>query len=252
MKIVGLLSVIATGLLLLYAVGDFPDWADPQAPASTHLSPHYITEAIEETAVPNIVTAVLADYRGFDTMFETTVVFAAGIAVYSLLRRSRRKDEQSEEYDKEFVLPHQALIVKTVCRLMVPFMQIFALYVIAHGHHSPGGGFQGGVILGASFILLAISHDMQMLLSRMKERTNIILAVIGVLIYSGIGTLCIVLERNFLDYSALARIMPGTDSIMARSHAILGVEIGVAITVMSAMILIYNTLSSAGKYDSGL
>ncbi len=151
--------------MLLFAVKDFPDWADPQAPASTHVSPHYITKSIEETSVPNVVTSVLADYRGFDTMFETTVVFAAGIAVYVLLRRPRRKFKTDKPEEHQQQLPHQALIVKTICRLLVPFMQLFALYVIAHGHHSPGGGFQGGVILGASFILLAISYDMKKVLS---------------------------------------------------------------------------------------
>jgi multicomponent Na+:H+ antiporter subunit B len=254
LKIVGFLAAFSTGLLLLFAVADFPDWADPQAPASIHVSPHYITHTIEETAVPNVVTSVLADYRGYDTMLETTVVFAAGLAVYALLRRKSKKypTETDEEPEEEIVLPHQALIVKTVARLLAPFMQIFALYVIAHGHHSPGGGFQGGVILGASFILLAISYDLKMILDRMKERTNLILLTTGVIIYSGIGTLCALFKMNFLDYSALTAILPATDKIMARSHGIFGVEIGVAFTVMSAMIIIYVNLSSNGKYDSGL
>jgi len=252
LKIIGLIVVIATGLLLLYAVNGFPDWADPQAPASTHLSPHFITESIEETSVPNLVTSVLADYRGFDTMFETAVVFAAGIAVYTLLRRTRRKDLHEKPEDTIEELPHQTLIVKTICRLLAPFMQLYALYVIAHGHHSPGGGFQGGVILGASFILLAIGFDLKMVLKRMREKTTLVLAILGVLIYSGIGVICIMLEGNFLDYSALSAILPATDNIMARSHGILGVEIGVAIAVMANLILIYVNLSSDGKYERGL
>lgn len=238
--------------MLLFAVKDFPDWADPEAPASTHVSPHYITKSIEETSVPNIVTSVLADYRSFDTMFETTVVFVAGIAVYSLLRRPRRKFIAGKPEKQQQKLPHQALIVKTICRLLVPFMQLFALYVIAHGHHSPGGGFQGGVILGASFILLAISYDIKKVLAKMSERANLILAAVGVLIYSGIGVLCVLLKKNFLDYSSLAAILPATDMITARSHGILGIEIGVAITVMVVMIAIYINLSSSGTYEDGL
>ncbi len=261
MKIVGLIAVLSTGILLLFATMDFPDWADPQAPASVNVSPYYITQSINDTNVPNIVTSVLADYRGFDTMFETTVVFAAGLAVYAILRRTRRKikvgktedvDVLDDAEDEDLDLPHQALIVRRVCCLLAPFMQLFALYVIAHGHHSPGGGFQGGVILGASFILIAISHDLQTLLKRMKEKTNLILAAVGVLIYSGIGVLSMMLNKNFLDYSSLAVILPGTDEIMARSHGMLGVEIGVAIAVMSAMIVIYVSLSSNGTYDKGL
>jgi multicomponent Na+:H+ antiporter subunit B len=252
LKLIGLIVVIATGLLLLWGVTDFPDWADPQSPASTHLSPHFLTESIEETAVPNVVTSVLGDYRGFDTMLETTVVFAAGIAVYTLLRRSRRKDLREKPEMIEEELPHQALIVKTICRLMAPFMQLYALYVIAHGHHSPGGGFQGGVILGASFILLAIGFDLKMVLKRMREKTTLVLGILGVLIFSGIGMVCVLLEKNFLDYSALSAILPATDIIMARSHGILGVEIGVALAVMANLVLIYVNLSSDGKYERGL
>ncbi|KPK29651.1 MAG: sodium:proton antiporter, partial [Nitrospira bacterium SG8_3] len=82
MKVIGLFIVILTGALLVYATVDFPPWGDPNSPASTHLSPHYIEKSMEETSVPNIVTAVLADYRGFDTMFETAVIFCAGVACF--------------------------------------------------------------------------------------------------------------------------------------------------------------------------
>ena len=73
----------------MYGTMDFPAWGDPQAPASTHLSIHYIENAIDETHVPNLVTAVLGDYRGYDTMFETVVIYCAGLAVISVLRRKK-------------------------------------------------------------------------------------------------------------------------------------------------------------------
>jgi len=238
--------------MLLFAIKDFPNWADPQSPASRHVSPHYITKTIEETAVPNVVTSVLADYRAFDTMFETAVVFTAGIAVYMILRRTRRKAKKDTPDQIQIELSYQELIVKTVCRLMAPFIQLYALYVVAHGHHSPGGGFQGGVILGASFILLSIGYDLKTIIKRMTEKTILILAAIGVLLYAGIGVLCCILGGNFLDYSALSKILPATDSIMARSHGMLGIEIGVAIAVMAIMIAIYSNLASGGKYDKGL
>jgi multicomponent Na+:H+ antiporter subunit B len=252
LKIFGLLAVTVIGIMLLYAVGDFPDWADPASPASLHLSPHYITETIEETSVPNIVTSVLADYRGFDTMFETTVILAAGLAVLIILRRYRKKDIDDEDGDWKYEVSYQDTITQTVCRVMVPFMQLFALYVIAHGHHSPGGGFQGGVILGASFILLGISYDLKTILSRMREKSNIILANIGVLIYAGIGFLALLLGANYLDYSILSAILPSVTPVEARSLAMLGVEIGVGITVMAIVISVYTNLASHGRHDRGL
>ena len=79
MKIVALVTVLITGGLLLYATGDLPKWGDPLSPASAGpLSSHYIKEIRSETKVSNMVTAVLADYRGFDTMFEAVVVLVAG------------------------------------------------------------------------------------------------------------------------------------------------------------------------------
>ncbi|HEY5675037.1 MAG TPA: hydrogen gas-evolving membrane-bound hydrogenase subunit E [Malonomonas sp.] len=89
MKTLALLATLITGAILLYGTMDFPAWGDPQAPASVHLSPHYIENAVAETHVPNLVTAVLGDYRGYDTMFETVVIYCAGLAVISVLRRKK-------------------------------------------------------------------------------------------------------------------------------------------------------------------
>jgi multisubunit Na+/H+ antiporter MnhB subunit len=90
LKFIALIATLMTGALLMYAEADFPVWGDPDSPASIHLSPRYIEKAMEETSVPNMVTAVLADYRGYDTMFETAVIFSAGIAVVMLIRRPRQ------------------------------------------------------------------------------------------------------------------------------------------------------------------
>lgn len=85
-KLLALFITITAGALLVYSVEEFPAWGDPQQPASRHVSPRYIEKTVEETGVPNAVTSVLADYRGFDTMFETSVIFSAGVAVMMLLR----------------------------------------------------------------------------------------------------------------------------------------------------------------------
>ena len=86
-RLLGLALAIAALIVLLHGIEDVPPWADPDQPASAHVSPRYIVRAVEETGVPNIVTAVLADYRGYDTLFETAVIFTAGVAVLMILRR---------------------------------------------------------------------------------------------------------------------------------------------------------------------
>lgn len=84
--------ILVTGLFLIYGAMDMPIWGDPESPASLKVSPRYIEKAFDETAVPNMVTAVLADYRGYDTLGETTVIFAAGVCCLLILG-SRRKGE---------------------------------------------------------------------------------------------------------------------------------------------------------------
>jgi multicomponent Na+:H+ antiporter subunit B len=89
LKLLALIAVLMTGALLLYGTIDMPDWGDPHSPASIHVSPRYIEKTMEETAVPNVVTSVLADYRGYDTLGETVVIFTAAMACILLIRRPR-------------------------------------------------------------------------------------------------------------------------------------------------------------------
>jgi multicomponent Na+:H+ antiporter subunit B len=91
LRLLALITVIVTGIILIYGTVDMPDWGDPNSPASKHVSPEYIEQAFEKTATPNIVTAVLADYRGYDTLGETTVIFTAGISCILILRKRRKK-----------------------------------------------------------------------------------------------------------------------------------------------------------------
>ena len=90
-----LFVVTVTGAALIYGTLDMPNFGDAQAPAMTHVMPEYMEREPHEIGVPNIVTAILASYRGYDTMGETAVVFTAGIGVVALLsalaRRRRRK-----------------------------------------------------------------------------------------------------------------------------------------------------------------
>lgn len=82
-----LVGVLLLGGLLLLAIHDFPAWSDPASPASLHVSPRYLRDGYRETGAPNIVTAVLADYRAYDTLIETVVIFTAGVACWLLLPR---------------------------------------------------------------------------------------------------------------------------------------------------------------------
>jgi multicomponent Na+:H+ antiporter subunit B len=138
------------------------------------------------------------------------------------------------------------VIVKTLARLLMPFMVVFALYVVMHGHHSPGGGFQGGVILAAGFVLLVISHGLEQTRKRMSEKLAGVISSIGVFIYGGIGALCLILGGNYLDYGKLSKLLRVTPA-EARSLGILGVEIGVALAVMAVMCTVFFAIFTAGE-----
>ena len=81
-------SASTVGMLVFGTLG-LPAFSDPTAPIHTHVVPRYLNDVMRETGVPNVVTAVLASYRGYDTLGETTVVFTAGVGVIALLRRRR-------------------------------------------------------------------------------------------------------------------------------------------------------------------
>ena len=128
-------------------------------------------------------------------------------------------------------------IVRTVCRRVAVFAQIFGLYVIMHGHSSPGGGFQGGVILASSFMLLALSEGVGEVRRRVSLGALTALTSAGVLVYAGIGVVCLLLGANYLDYGVLAVTNP-------RSVGMLVIEIGVGLTVAAAMLSIFLDLLS--------
>lgn len=157
---------------------------------------------------------------------------------------------------KDYSLPQDrpigpSLIIEVAARTMIPFIQLFGLYVIAHGHYSPGGGFQGGVILGASFILMAIAFDLKTSLRFFSLRANAVMASSGVFIYTGTGVLCALLGGLFLDYSAMDALV-ALGPVEWRSMGVFIVELGVGFAVTSIMASLFWDLSSGGDMEKGL
>jgi multicomponent Na+:H+ antiporter subunit B len=97
-----LFVVIVTGAALIYGTLDMPNFGDPNAPAQIHVAPDYLSRSPHEIDLPNVVTAILASYRGFDTLGETAVVFTAGIGVLLLISGLRRRRKpNSDDPDEE-------------------------------------------------------------------------------------------------------------------------------------------------------
>jgi multicomponent Na+:H+ antiporter subunit B len=97
MHLTSLFVVLMTGGVLVWGTLVLPPFGTPDAAIHKHVAPRYLSESIKETGVPNVVTSVLADYRGYDTLGETTVIFTAGIGVMLLLRGARRRNRPNGE-----------------------------------------------------------------------------------------------------------------------------------------------------------
>ena len=144
------------------------------------------------------------------------------------------------------IVPYENVIIKTICRLLIPFLQLYAIYVLMHGHYSPGGGFQGGVMMGASLILLVIAYGLDDAQRRISVKALTIYACLGLFIYSGIGALALLMGGNYLDYGTLP--LPLSSIPKIRAMGILGIEIGVFLCVMAIMIFIFLAIAS---YETG-
>jgi len=156
------------------------------------LGRYYVENGPQEIGAANIVTAVVVTYRGLDTLGEVTVLFISAAGVGLLLRRSKRKQKQTDDTkDKPASKSDNAIqkpaseIVETATELLLPMVIMFGIYVFMNGHLSPGGGFQGGAIIasGTMFLLLALpkSQLSRLMISITESLSGFAYLVIGVL-----------------------------------------------------------------------
>ena len=126
------------------------------------------------------------------------------------------------------------LILRVVSKVLIPLIMVFALYVQFHGDFGPGGGFQAGVIMSAAVILYAIVFGLDAAEQIISPVLLRVIASLGVLLYGGVGIATILLGGNYLEYTVLA-----TTQVGGQHLGILLVELGVGMTVLSVMLIIF-------------
>jgi len=175
-----LLLIIAAGIAL--ALSEIP-FGIPK----TKIGDHFTSKGVEETGAVNIVTSVVLNYRGFDTLGEITVLFTAAIGLGAVLSTFRKRGNSD--------IPEPAsLIVYTGCRFLFPVIMLTGIYIFIHGHLTPGGGFQGGAIIASAFLLMYLGCKGK----RIDYKISTVTEVVGGLIFVGIGITGLIMGKDFL------------------------------------------------------
>jgi len=153
--IIAFILVTSMIVFFLYAVSKMPEFGSVSTPAnSSEVIRRYIEDGLKETGAVNIVAGVILDYRAFDTLGESHVLFTAAVVVTALMLINKEEKEQEKIKD----IMEKDNILKTTSKILVPFVIVFGIYVVLCGHLGPGGGFSGGSIIGAALILYSIAN----------------------------------------------------------------------------------------------
>ncbi len=135
-----ILSMVMIGFLLLTAVY-LPAYGTADSPAHNEVMERYVEKGMAETGAVNVVAGVILDYRAFDTLGESHVLYTAATAVFILLLTIGKRDESETETEKKIM--HADPLLRSTARIVVPMVIVYGIYVIFNGHLGPGGGFAG-------------------------------------------------------------------------------------------------------------
>ena len=214
-----LMQILFQSFLGLPLFGEFDN------PSNEHLMPYYVKNTSKEIGIPSIVAAILASYRGFDTLGEAFVILIAGLIVFSICF------VRTELEDNKIVKNSE--ILKVYIAPVFPIIVLYSLYIQTHGEESPGGGFQAGAILTTAYILYGLIYGFGVLI-----RDEVIiglknLSLCGFLIYFLTGVTTILLGGNFLEYEKF------NFGKYSQKFGIFVIEIGVGITVFAVLLMIF-------------
>lgn len=160
----------------------------PSDPSLSGPAAYYVKNTASDTGASNIVAAILFDYRSFDTFGEATVIYTAvcGVAMLFARRRLRRSNWGLSP------------IVKRGMGAMVPFMLVYASSIVAMGHISPGGGFQGGAVFATVTVLFCVVYGSKFEASRISPKVKETIESSGAIIFSSVGLWGLVEGAGFL------------------------------------------------------
>ena len=159
--VVAVISCVTLIGVLLFTVSKLPQYG-AENPRMVEVVRRYVEDGLRETGAVNVVAGMILDYRAFDTLGESHVLFTALICATVLLQRDRKN--MRSEYEDYFTIRKDAYfniardsIMRRVATVLLPCLFLFGIYILLNGQISPGGGFSGGAVLGAALIIFTVS-----------------------------------------------------------------------------------------------
>lgn len=241
-RVFSVLFCVSLVIMLLTAVSNLPTFGKADNPVNNEVSARYIEKGLQETGAVNIVTGMILDYRAFDTLGESHVLFVATCAVLILLRVDKKDDRDLYQTNDRKYEPKNDVILQTVARILVPPIFIFGIYVILAGHLGPGGGFSGGAVIGAGLILYLNAFGFAKTEKFFTAKTYRIMSFGALACYS--------LAKSYSFYTGandIESIIPlGTPGAILSSGLILLLNICVGIVVAGTMYTFYCMFRKGG------
>ena len=252
-KVLTILIVLLMVVPFIAFSGSLPVVGDPASAPNTHTSDYYIEHTEDVANSPNMVTSVIVDFRAFDTMFETTVMFLAGVCVLLIVSEGKSRKKNSQGLGED-VKPHHSRknpVFNTVNKevmisIIEPLILIYAIYVLFHGEVSLGGGFQAGALIAMTYLLDVMVSNRKKNIFTMDNHKAMAIAGLGPFIYCLCGILTMIGGGLFLEYKNFP--LP-IEELELHSIGILMVEVGVTVGVMCTIITILNTILERVAFD---
>ncbi len=224
-RVVFLTAVAGLGVLLGLAVLGLPRFGTFTGPYTEYLLAH----AVALRHATNVVVAVTFDFRGFDTLGEEFILFSAVSGVALLLRESRQAAEYERPVDTQ---PVEALAA--VGLVLSPVLVVVGIYVVAHGALTPGGGFQGGVVLAAAALVIYLCGQYRGFRAATPEKVLDVAESVGAAGYAVVGLAGLVLGGTYL-YNFLPLGRTGyldSSGTIAVINALVGLEVAAAFVLL--------------------
>lgn len=233
---------------LLVTVSYLPEFGHADNPNNNEVVERYNEKALEETGATNIVAGMILDYRAFDTLGESHVLFIAAVCVMILLRLDITKGKNPtdtkrlEEENDRLYEPKNDKILQLSARILVPIIILFGIYVILNGHLSPGGGFSGGAIIGAGLILYLNAFGFEKASRIMNRKNYAVISVVPLLFYALAKGYSFFTGANHLE----SGIPKGTPGAILSGGLILPLNICVGVVVACTMYHFYTLFRKGG------